>query len=188
MQGHGDQQGEGKSTVPCNLVPRSIGGLHPWVRGSHFLFTVPCNSPARFFPRRIFYFFDWNTPQHLLVPQMSAIPAEPLNSFQQRSLQRSRTVSDVPPSPHRHRINPQLKPLHTAYHIHRHNVLCPRSPTALREETLLQLPPFLLHHVPDFCARHKFGKQIGTFFPSKQSSNCQFGESSSENCGDLAGR
>jgi hypothetical protein len=190
VQGHGDQQGEGSSTAsraiwcPAQLV----GPQNNSVMLGLGALTSYSPSPARSFPQRIFYFIDWNTPPTSPCPPSVPNTRRALYSFQQRSLQRSQTVSDVPPSPPPTQGETSTQAASAPYHNHRHNIFCPLSPTALKENTLLQLPPSLLHHVPYFQDRHKFGKQIGTFFPSKLSSHRQFGELASENCGDLAGR
>ena len=146
-------------------MPRSIGGApnNSVMLGLGAL-TSYSPSPARSFPKEYFYFIDWNTPPTSPCPPNARNTRRAPYSSPQRSLQRSRTVSDVPPSPHRRRINPQPKPLAPPTTTTATIFSAPCSPTALKEETLLQQPTSLLHHVPDFRARRKFGKQIGKFF------------------------
>ena len=79
---------------------------HPWVRGNHFLFTVPtCSFPSNL-PESIFIFiFDWRLHHsyrvlRLLVLRAFPTPAEPSTVFNHTPFNAPK-LSYTPLSPHR---------------------------------------------------------------------------------------
>ena len=169
--------------VPCNLVPRSIGTTQ-WVRGTLSLFAVPACYFRSNPPKNIFIFISGVLLQRPLVPRMSPTPTEPCTALS--------TFPSTPPScltppfpPQPTQDDPRPKPLAAPTTTSSTIFLAPLPPTTLKEGHFPQLPPSLLHHLPDFRDRHKFGKQklyVRSLQAELSSSN---GKSVSENCGDL---
>jgi hypothetical protein len=164
QQGQGDGDQQGQRSVDCvsrNLVPRSIGGAakqlrQAWVRGTHFLFTVPPLHRLR----ECFYFY-------LEYPPTSPCPPSvpKMRSISKRYLQCPRIVLrplQVPPSAHRRRILTGWSSTQTAratYHnLHDSSTTIfsapppsqAKSPPTPKERTLPQLPSSLLPCLPYF--------------------------------------
>ena len=146
---------------------RSIGGPqnNAWVRGTHSLFTVPPFLACRISQRTVFVFFRLEYPSYApLPPSCSQHPQGPV--------QLSTTLSSTPPNCLTSPLTDAgssmiLDPRRSRLPQPHYNILCPLSRTSLKERTGPQLPPPLLHYLPNYRDRHKFVKQICTFCPSK---------------------
>lgn len=136
-------------------------------------------------PQRIFLFlfleYSSNAP---LFPECPQHPQSPVQLYQ-RSLQRPLAVLHPPFPPQPTQDDPRPKPLAEPTTTSPTIFLAPLPPTTLKEGYFPQLPPSLLHHLPDFRDRHKFGKQKSYVRSLQAGLSSSNGKSVSENCGDL---
>ena len=152
-QGHSNQQGRRK--VDCVLVqfdapPNWKSSAMLGLGALTFYSPSLARSLPSNLPKKYFYISRLEYPSHVSFPQSALSNRRALYSFYQRSLWRPQTVVKHPFLPTGVGWSSTQAACATCHNYPHNNILFPLSPAPLKDRILPQLPPFLLHHLPDF--------------------------------------